>query len=262
MSDAMTFTYQSRLPLDERQQKIFLKCAFLFNHIEHSLYAEIAKGKTSAACKNDFLKKYGITARQFNACRISLEGKIAACKASANLAAESLRGQIALVETQIQRLEKKPSKHLILHQKQRRKEHLIKRLSCIEEDLKKRCPRLCFGGNKLFRAQFYLEQNGFSSHQEWKEAWTFKRNSEFFILGSKDEKAGNQTCTAIVQEDGRFSLRLRLPDALTKEFGNKYVEIENVSFKYGKEAILARTLWFKYSSCSCTLHCKTTSKIF
>jgi IS605 OrfB family transposase len=239
MNDAMTLTYQSRLPLDERQQEIFSKYATLFNHVEHSLYAEIAKGKTSAACKSDFLKKYGITARQFNACRINLEGKIAACKASMDLAAESLRGKIALIEKQIQKLDKKSSKRLVLHQKKRRKEHLIKRLSFIEEDCKKRCPPLCFGGKKLFRAQFYLEQNGFSTHQEWKEAWRLKRNSEFFILGSKDETAGNQTCTAIVQEEGRFTLRLRLPDALIKEIGTKYVEIENVSFKYGKEAILA-----------------------
>ncbi len=238
MNDTLTLTYQSRLPLDEKQQEILTKYASLFNHVEHSLYAKVAKGKTSATCKSDFIKKYEITARQFNACRINLEGKIAACKASQDLAAESLRGKIALVEKQIQKLKQKTSKHSVLHQKKRRKEHLIKRLSSIEEDCKKKCPRLCFGGKKLFRAQFYLEQNGFSSHEEWKEAWSFKRNSEFFILGSKDETAGNQTCTASVQEDGRFTLRLRLPDALTQEFGTKYIEIKNISFKYGKEPIL------------------------
>ena len=89
MNDTMTLTYQSRLPLDKKQQEILTKYASLFNHVEHSLYAEVAKGKTSATCKSDFIKKYRITARQFNACRINLEGKIAACKASQDLAAES-----------------------------------------------------------------------------------------------------------------------------------------------------------------------------
>jgi IS605 OrfB family transposase len=239
MINAMTFTYQSRLRLDERLQAILSEYASLFNRVEHSLYAEMARGKTTTSCKNTFLKKYGITARQFNACRISLEGKIKACKASEGQAVESLRGKIERIDKQIQKLEKKPSKHLILHQKKRRKSHLMDRLSCLEKDCKKKCPRLCFGGKKLFRAQFYLEENGFSSHQEWKEAWEAKRKSEFFILGSKDETAGNQTCTATMQEDGRFTLRLRLPDALKEKFGSKYVEIKNVSFEYGKEAILA-----------------------
>ena len=239
MIDSMTFTYQSRLLLDEREQDVFSECASLFNHIEHSLYTEVAKGKSSASCKSDFLKKYKITARQFNACRISLEGKIAACKANENQAAESLTQRIALIEKQIQRFEKKPSRHLILHQKKRRKEQLIKRLASIEKDRKRECPRLCFGGKKLFHAQFYLEKNGFSSHKEWKEAWKAKRNSEFFILGSKDETAGNQTCTTTAQEDGKFTLRLRLPNALIDRFGSKYVEIKNVSFEYGKEAVLA-----------------------
>jgi IS605 OrfB family transposase len=116
----------------------------------------------------------------------------------------------------------------------------IKKLidAAIEKDIQERRIRLCFGGKKLFHAQFYLEKNGFCSHQAWKEAWIAKRNSEFFILGSKDETAGNQTCTAKIQEDGRLSLRLRLPHALVARYG-KYIEIKNVSFAYGHEAILA-----------------------
>ena len=37
---------------------------------------------------------------------------------------------------------------------------------------------------------------------------------EFFVLGSKDERAGCQLCVATVQDDGTLTLRLRLPDAL------------------------------------------------
>lgn len=238
MTNEMTLTYQTRLSQDKKQTDILSECAFLLNCVERSLYAEVATGKTPISCKNHFLKKYGITARQFNACRVSLEGKIAACEASQEQSIESLKQTIEGLNREIQRLEKKPSKFFVLHQKKRRKNHLLSRLSALEQDQKEKRVRLCFGGKKLFRTQFYLEQNGFSSHQEWKETWQAKRNSEFFILGSKDETAGNQTCTARIQDDKRLSLRLRLPEALAEKYG-KYLEIENVFFAYGHETILA-----------------------
>jgi hypothetical protein len=238
MTSEMTLTYQTRLLLDDLEKEILSECATLFSTVEHSLYAEVAKGKTSASCKNDFLKKYGITARQFNACRVSLDGKIAACRAGQEQAVICLKQKIEALNEQIRCLEKKPSKQFVLHQKKRRKSHLSNRLSSLESDLKEKRISLCFGGKKLFRTQFYLEKNGFSSHQEWKVAWEAKRNSEFFVLGSKDESGGNQTCTAIIQEDGRLTLRLRLPQTMVEKRG-KYLEIQNIAFAYGHEAMLA-----------------------
>jgi IS605 OrfB family transposase len=238
MTSELILTYQTRLLLNDHEEEILSECTSLFNTVEHSLYAEFAKGKTSPSCKNHFLRRFGITARQFNACRVSLEGKIAACRATQEQAVMSLKQRIEALDEQIHRLEKKTSKNFVLHQKKRRKGHLLNRLSFLEKDLKEKRISLCFGGKKLFRAQFYLKQNGFASHQEWKEAWEAKRNSEFFVLGSKDESGGNQTCTAIVQEDGRLTLRLRLPQAIVEKRG-KYIEIRNVTFAYGHEAILA-----------------------
>lgn len=111
------------------------------------------------------------------------------------------------------------------------------RLTSLEKDYKEGRVHLCFGGKKLFRAQFFLKENGFASHQEWQKAWKAKRSSEFFVLGSKDETAGKQTCTACVK-NGSLCLRLRLPSALEEKYG-KYLIIENVAFAYGHEAILA-----------------------
>jgi IS605 OrfB family transposase len=238
MTNEMMLTYQTRLLLNEKEERILQECALLFNLVEHSLYAETMRGKSTASCKNTFLKTYGITARQFNACRVTLEGKISACKASKENALLALRQKIDSLEKQIQSLEKRPSKNAVLHQKKRRKTILSQRLSSLKEDLAQGRIRLCFGGKKLFNAQFHLEKNGFSSHQEWKEAWEFNRNSEFFVLGSKDETSGNQTCKSKVQESGKFAFCLRLPGALEEKYG-KYLEIKNVSFTYGNEAILA-----------------------
>jgi IS605 OrfB family transposase len=237
MTNEMTLTYQTRLLLNEREKTILHECACLLSIVERALYAEVAKGKTSASCKNAFLKIYGITARQFNACRVSLEGKISACKAGQEQAVASLKQQIAFLDKKIRDLEKKPSKHFVLHQKKRRMVNLSYRLASLEEDRKQGRVRLCFGGKKLFRAQFHLEKSGFTLQQKWKECWEAKRSSEFFVLGSKDETGGNQTCTANVK-DGGLCLRLRLPVALEAKYG-KYLEMENVNFAYGQEAVLA-----------------------
>src|SRR5277367_1153757 len=109
MTSEMTLTYETRLPLNEKQETILQKCACLLNSVERALYAEIAKGKTSASCKNPFLKKYCITARQFNACRVNIEGKIAACKAGQEQAIANLKQQITSLDKKVRDLEKKPS---------------------------------------------------------------------------------------------------------------------------------------------------------
>lgn len=238
MANEKTFTYETRLLLDEQQGSILQECASLLSATLRSLYAEVARGKNSASCKNTFLKEYEITARQFNACRISLEGKISAYQATQEIRCASLKQQIDTLDKKIKLLEKKPSKRSVVHHKKRRKNILAARLSSIEEDQKQKRTRVCFGGKKLFSAQYHLEKNGFASHAEWKKAWEEKRNNEFFVLGSKDEASGNQTCTAYIQPDETLSLRLRLPPALEKKHG-KYLEIQNVLFNYGQKAVLA-----------------------
>jgi IS605 OrfB family transposase len=238
MKNEMTLSYQTRFVLNKEQEDVLDKCAVILSTVERSLYAEVAKGNTSESCKNYFLKKFNITARQFNACRVSLEGKIEACKASQERTLDGLKPQIAILDRKIQLLEKKPSKLFILHQKKRRRATLLHRFTSIERDIKQKRVPLCFGGKKLFNAQFYLEKNNFNSHLEWKKAWEAKRNSEFFVLGSKDESSGNQTCTAQLQSNGKFCLRLRLPKDLEEKHG-KYIKIQDVTFAYGQEAILA-----------------------
>jgi hypothetical protein len=76
----MKFTYQTRLNIDEDISCILGESAILLSQIERKLFAEIAKGKNPLDLKNEFLKKYKITARHFNSLRISIEGKIASFK--------------------------------------------------------------------------------------------------------------------------------------------------------------------------------------
>jgi hypothetical protein len=104
MRDEMTLTYQTRLKLNAEEQLIFQEYATLLSHVERSLYAEITKGKTASSCKNDFLKIHGITARQFNGCRVSLDGKISACKSGIIRAIRSLKEQLDSIDKNIKKL--------------------------------------------------------------------------------------------------------------------------------------------------------------
>ena len=96
---------------------------------------------------------------------------------------------------------------------------------------------MCFGSRKLFRAQFDWVANGYASLENWREDWQAARAAQFFVLGSQDESAGNQSCQASVGEDGALLLRLRLPDALAD--AGKYLEIPGVRFAYGQDQIVA-----------------------
>lgn len=264
MKNKMTFTYHTRLKLQSEEDTLLQQCAQLMNRVEHALFAEIARGKTAASCKNTFLQQFNITARHFNACRVNLEGKIEACRAGQELSIHNRKEQLAGLDKKIHLLENKLSKRFILHQKKRRRATLQRRLAKLEEDYKQKRSRLCFGSKKLFNAQYHLEKNGFTSRLEWKSAWEASRNSEFFVLGSKDESAGNQTCCIRLQSDGKFSLRLRLPKSLEEKCG-KHLIIPNVTFSYGHSNILAAlhkgqaiSYRFKKDATSWTIFASTT----
>ena len=106
----------------------------------------------------------------------------------------------------------KPSAAPKLHQKKRRLHTLQHKLDILQADHKTGGLRMCFGSKRLFRAQFDLEANDYASHEEWLTDWKASRSNQFFVLGSQDETAGNQSCQASIQADG--TLNLRLPDAL------------------------------------------------
>ena len=112
----------------------------------------------------------------------------------------------------------------LLHQKKRRLGILQQRLA----DLKlNESPSICFGSKALFRNQWNLDAAGFASHDEWHEAYSLKRSSHVFFVGSSDESAGNQT----VQYDPELkTLTLRLPtEGRFAAFG-KFLCIPQVEF--------------------------------
>ena len=190
-----------------------------------------------ASLKSDYIRRYGIPARMFNAIRVTLEGRMSAASESQKLHRQTLEGLIARAEKQLSSLVGRATPQK-LHQKRRRLANLKHRLRNVSADTDSGRLRLCFGSKKLWRSQYHLEANGYRSHAEWLQDWQEARSSEFFVIGSRDETAGCQLCVATIADDGSLTLRLRMPDCLAQEYG-KYVVIENVRFAYGHEQILA-----------------------
>ncbi len=224
--NALVLTYQTRLSVEAKPQKALEAYAELMSRVERSLFSCIMAGMPASSLKSEYLKKFGITARQFNACRVEIEGKIQAQKVLNHQ-------RIADLEALIHKLEKKKRSTKKQHFfKQRRLNRLRHKLHQLKEDRSKGIVRICFGTRKLFRKQFA------QSPDQWKIQWKNARNHSFFTLGSKDETSGNQTCTAKENEDGSLTLRLRLPNALHQDHG-KYLEFSNVFFSYGHQKILS-----------------------
>ncbi len=238
----------------------FEAIANLYGQVERHLYVDLyVHGRDLNRCKSEYLMRFGLTARQFNAVRMTLGGKVEAGREGLSLHVANLRTAVDATEKaigklakQVQSTGKRPRRKrgkfvhdaepaearkraaLRLHQKRRRLENLRVRLAAAEDDRQAGRIRLCFGGKRLFRSQFDLQENGYRDHDEWRDDWRRVRSSQFFCLGSKDETAGNQTCTR--QPDG--SLRLRVPSALVDRFGH-WVDVPAVRFRYGQQAVEA-----------------------
>lgn len=233
MADKQQRTYQARISPILEEDDLLGAYAGLFGKAQRALFAKLSSGGDTVKLKQQFLPKFGITARQFNALSTELKGKISSIK-------ERRAGLIKESEQRISRAKKvlkkiaNPEKR---HNKKRRIETLQSRLAVMKADHSAGKVRLCFGSKKLFNAQFHLQDNGYADHAEWLSDWQDTRNSQFFVLGSKDETIGCQGCVATVAENGSITLRLRLPDAHS---GNgKYLTFNGIRFEHGHEAIVA-----------------------
>ena len=238
MKTAEQRTYQTRFFLPESAEQALSDMASLLSQTERSLISQISRGEKASSLKSVFLKKFQITARQFNACRVNIEGKAASFEACRDLHIDTLKHKKKKLELQCKDLSSNIHKRFHLHQKKRTLDKTSRNLEKILEEKKAKRVSICCGSRRLFKAQFHLDENGFSSHEEWKDAWRKARNSEFFLLGSKDENMGNQSCVASIQEDGKIALSIRIPPALESKYG-KHIVLKDLDFSYGHEAILA-----------------------
>ncbi len=238
-------TYQTRISCSHKSEALLSAYASLYGKVERTLFSEtIARKIGPESVKKEYLKRFGITARQFNAICRNLKGKATSIKERRSGLIQESSQRIDKANRFITKLERRLAcfpqsldRHKwksTLHQKKRRLCILQAKHESMLQDKKTNTIRMCFGSKKLFHAQYNLEKNGYTSHSEWKQDWEFSRNNQFYVLGSKDETAGCQGCVAAETDEG-FLLRLRLPD--DGDTNEKYLAIP-ISLAYGEGALI------------------------
>src|SRR5450755_643057 len=245
-------TYQARLAVDDDAP--LRAYASVFSRALRSLHASRHSGGVMS--KPRFMRKYGLTSRQYNAVKFSLDGMESSIVALRPGRTADLQQRIKAADKKLAKLlDSKPKKSarknsvarpveqlradavraaeslgLKIHNVTRRQADLARRLAALQAEA---MPRICFGSRKLFNAQHHLRENGFDSHADWFEAWQAKRDSQFFVLGSKDESGCCQGCVMTHLGGNQFALKLRL-DGEAKH----HITLD-VAFSSGLEHILA-----------------------
>lgn len=93
-------TYQTRLcDPDGTLDEVLGGYAEVYGHAERALFADIARGREPATLKSDYLIRFGLTGRQFNAIAINLKGKVASIQ-------ERREGLITEAEERLKQAEK------------------------------------------------------------------------------------------------------------------------------------------------------------
>ena len=155
------FTYQTRVLVTPEQDQMLREYAVRFGRVERTLYRDLQKGEAAIRLKAEYLVRFAITARQFNAARIQLQGKIEAIRQRLPLQVANLQTRIGKAKKIVARLRKRMPGSNRLHQKRRRLAGLELRWEQLEAERKAGQIHLCFGSKKLFHSQFHLEENGF-----------------------------------------------------------------------------------------------------
>jgi IS605 OrfB family transposase len=229
------FTYQTRLRTDEEQDALLSAHSKIWNKTKHKLHADIMKGAKPNDLKAQYVAGLSLSSKEFNSIKLELQGSHQSYLSNA-------KRYISEASTKVKRLTGQISRSgvpRVIIGKSKRKNILEKKILDWTSNIKDKKVPMCFGSKKLFHSQFRLEENGFNSHSEWKQAYDDKRYSEFSLVGSKDETSGNQQCQLIVNEHGSHDLKLRLNQQLHKDNkGSKYVIFKDVEFEYGMNNIL------------------------
>ena len=131
-----TRTFETRLKISEQENELLRANAELFAHVKHSLFAEIASGKTPGELKSTYLTRYKITARQFNSVRVLIEGKISSIKSLRPAQIIEKKSRIESLETKIKKLIKSNASPEVIHGKKRRLKQQETELHQLEEDEK------------------------------------------------------------------------------------------------------------------------------
>lgn len=271
----MQLTYRTKLlkestvgPLDKATSYLN-EYSELFQRVMHCLYVDTVHKQTPLnKIKKDYQAKFGINARQFNSVRVCLDSILKSKKELFDLELTEKQSKLESFNTKLAKLE--DNKKIVLeklsslsmndsrfkstlkkyraiknsiHYTKRKIQKYKHRIAKIQDDKKNKIVRVCFGSKELFQKQFNLKENGYKNHSEWYYDWKSKRSNQCFFLSSCDEAFGNSNC----QYSKDNNLKIKTAPALEERYG-KYIELNDVNFKYGQENIdNCKESYFDYS---------------
>jgi hypothetical protein len=158
---------------DDSAFSILSEMADAMSQTERSLYRHMLVDPEYAGYKSDFSKLHGVTSRQFNSLRMSVEGRLEARKSSLEREHDKVAAKLTSAIKIITNIEKErkdgiktKQNDFVLHQKKRLRYKLELRIKDLAVDISDGARRLCFGGRKLFNAQHHLKENGFTDHAQ------------------------------------------------------------------------------------------------
>ncbi len=230
-------TYQTRLPTNIYP---FLESmANLYSAIEKQMHVSLIAGQKIEDIEKNLQNQFQVDSTTVRNVYHDLKGKhsgirelritrVKDLKSTISSIKKSISSQQKRVKAKLKKQQSTKKHRFIIHQKKRRLAALQQKL----EKLQNSEINLCFGTKKLFKAQYHLEENGYSNHNEWLIDWRVARKSSFQMVGSKTYTGGNQLCRL----DCNGNLVITVPPCLVKEYGGK-ITVSDISFRYGQEFI-------------------------
>ena len=169
-------TYQTLLP--SNIYPFLESMANLYSAIEKRMHVAILAGEAIGKSEKRLQNEFQVDSTTVRNVYHDLKGKHESVKEFKKTQAKELKSTISSIKksitTQNKRVKTKLKKgqstkkhRAYIHQKKRRLALLQNKLAKLNQSEIK----LCFGTKKLFLAQYHLEDNGYTSHNEWLSDW-------------------------------------------------------------------------------------------
>ena len=254
-NNTVTQTIETRIPniMTTQLDTHLMQFARHYNRAKRIMVAQ--QNKNTVINKSHFMKSHGLTGRQYNAIKSEVGGLFQSQLSNVERYVDEAEVKIAQCKQRIKDIDKslnKPTALLIQTksgQLSTQQKYINAKQGCLRKIAIKTAQinawklliaqqkiKICFGSGQQFKQQFNLTENGYKTHEQWYADYDAKRNDEFFILGSRDETAGNQSCVITRSGKDEYSLRLRMPTGLEETLG-KHIEINHLKFNYRVEKL-------------------------
>lgn len=128
------------------------------------------------------------------------------------------------------------AKFSLYHQKNKLNSLNIK-YDNLDYQIKHKIYKICFGTKRVFKKQYNLSANNYKTHEKWRNDFRKCRDKNIWLIGSINEKDGNQMCALSYNEEtDTFSISLRKIERgnYGKYDTDKYIQYNNFKIKYNK----------------------------